>query len=190
MTNEIVLTISRDSKSQCDFRRLSNSLLTHGTVKFYHQNCYSYIADKKSLAIADKLPVATSTPRSAQPVVDSGARQNGDQEGRDSNEDEAKRLSTSSELTQVSTTDISSHGDDLDNEMIDQAALNKNLQKHAREQSQNSVALSDVVLEEASASKGEMVEVSLGIPPPVPTSPPPSAETEGKMNHPRCKEWM
>lgn len=146
----------------------------------------------KHNTITENLPVATSTPRSAQPVVDSGARQNGYHEGKDS-EDEAKRLSTSSELTQVSTTDISSHGDELEYEMIDQVALNKNLQRQAREQSQNSVALSDVVLEEASLSssrgvgKREMAEASFGFPPPIPTSPPPSLEPEGKNEETNSK---
>ncbi len=123
-------------------------------------------------------PVATSTPRSAQPVVDVGAGQNGDHDGKDSNE--AKRQSTSSTLTQISTTDISSHGDELENddELIDAVVLNKNLQRHAREQSQKSLALSDVVLEEASAASG--AEGRRGeIPPPIPTSPPPSLEMEG-----------
>lgn len=127
----------------------------------------------------DNLPRATSTPRSAQPVVDSEARQNSDHDGNDLNGDEAKRFSTSSELTQVSTTDVSSHGDDLENELIDQAALNRNLQRHALEQSQKSIALSDVVLEDATmggrASAGDNHS-----PPPVPTSPPPSLEVEGK----------
>ena len=134
--------------------------------------CYAKHAD----------PVATSTPRSAQPVVDIGARQNGDQDGKDSNE--AKRQSTSSTLTQVSTTDISSHGDELENddELIDAVALNKNLQKHAREreQSQKSIALSDVVLEEASVASGEGGRKG-EVPPPVPTSPPPSLEMEGTI---------
>ena len=133
-------------------------------------------------------PVATSTPRSAQPEVESGAGQNGSYEGKGFDEDEAKRLSTSSELTQVSTTDMSSHGDDLENEIIDQVALNKNLKRHAtppKDQSQ-SIALSDVVLEEASLGHaprkaGEMAEPSLGLPPPVPSSPPPSLEAEGML---------
>lgn len=126
--------------------------------------------------------MATSTPRGAQPEEDFGARQNGDSEGNAFNEDEAKRLSTSSELTQVSTTDISSHGDELENEMIDRVTLNKNLQEvGSGVHSPNSVALSDVVLEEASLSRrGEMAEASLGYPPPIPTSPPPSLEPEGK----------
>ena len=139
--------------------------------------------------------MATSTPRSAQPVEDVGARQNGDhEEGRDSN-DEAKRLSTSSELTQISTTDISSHGDDLDNELIDQAELNKNLRRAAGERSQNSVALSDVVLEEASLGrKGEIAEASLDFPPPVPTTPPPSLSlddlTQGRHKSPSLSEQI
>ena len=115
-------------------------------------------------------------------MVDSEARRNGDHDGNDSNGDEAKRFSTSSELTQVSTTDISSHGDDLESELIDQAALSRNLQRHASEQSQKSIALSDVVLEDAtmggSASAGYAENHS---PPPVPTSPPPSLEVEGKI---------
>lgn len=115
--------------------------------------------------------------------MDVGARQNGDQDGKDSNDDEARRFSTSSELTQVSTTDVSSHGDDLEqNELIDQMALNKNLQRHASEQSQKSIALSDVVLEDATVSgtrQGDTNETALSfLPPPVPTSPPPSLEAE------------
>ena len=115
--------------------------------------------------------------------MDVGARQNGYHDGKDSNDDEARRFSTSSELTQVSTTDISSHGDDLDqNELIDQVALNKNLQRHTSEQSQKSIALSDVVLEEATASGVRQVDINETalsfLPPPVPTSPPPSLETE------------
>lgn len=123
------------------------------------------------------LPRATSTPRSAQPVVETGARQNGDH--RDSNEDEAKRFSTSSEFTQVSTTDISSHGDDLDNELIDQVTLNKNLQRHVSDQSQRSIAaLSDVVLEDTTSA----VATLSFLPPPIPTSPPPDLETEGSVD--------
>lgn len=124
--------------------------------------------------------------------MDTGARQNGDQDGKDSNDDEAaKRFSTSSELTQVSTTDISSHGDDLETELIDQVALNKNLQRHTSEHSQKSIALSDVVLEDATAAvtrKGDTNnEASFSfLPPPVPTSPPPSLETEEV----RPSKWM
>ena len=114
-------------------------------------------------------------------MVDTGARQNGDHDGKNSNEDEARRYSTSSELTQVSTTDISSHGDDLDNELIDQAALNKNLQRHMSEHSQKSIALSDVVIEDVGTPKKSSNEASLSfLPPPVPTSPPPSLEPEGR----------
>ena len=132
--------------------------------------------------------------------MDVGAGQNGDQDGKDSNE--AKRQSTSSTLTQVSTIDISSHGDELENdeeeeeeeeELIDAAALNKNLQRHAaaaasaavlgQQQSQKSIALSDVVLEEASLEDVSMTSGRGGrkgeVPPPIPSSPPPSLETEG-----------
>lgn len=181
-TDEIALIISRDSKSQLDFRRLSNSLLT---TDGKHGDVASFTTADLSLVTSD--PRATSTPiRGAQPVVDVGARQNGDQDGKDSNDDEAaRRFSTSSELTQVSTTDISSHGDDLEqNELIDQVTLNKNLQRHASEQSQKSIALSDVVLEDATASEarqlGDTNETALSFlgPPPVPMSPPPSLENE------------
>lgn len=120
--------------------------------------------------------------------MDVGARQNGDYDGKDSNDDEARRFSTSSELTQVSTTDISSHGDDLEqNDLIDQVALNKNLQRHTSEQSQKSIALSDVVLEEATASGMRQEDTALSfLPPPVPTSPPPSLETEED----KPSKWM
>lgn len=135
-------------------------------------------AKKTTTLYVSDLPKATSTPRSAQPVVDTGARQNGDHDDKD--DDEAKRFSTSSELTQISTTDVSSHGDDLENELIDQAALNKNLKRHVSEQSQKSIALSDVVLEEATATGSvSNNETALSfLPPPVPTSPPPSLEAE------------
>ena len=122
----------------------------------------------------DNAPKATSTPRGADPVTDTGASQNGHQDGKEPDEDEAKRFSTSSELTQVtvSTTDLSSHGDEL--EIIDQKALSKNLQKYAVDRSQTtSIALSDVVVEmEHEGDTGEF-------PPPIPNSSPPSLEMEG-----------
>lgn len=132
------------------------------------------------LFLADHFPRATSTPRNAQPVINSEARKNGGQEDDKDSIDEAKRLSTSSDLTQVSTTDISSHGDDLENELIDRAALNKNLQNNALEHSQKSIALSDVILEESSV--GKKSETNEGFPPPVPTSLPPSLDMDGKNN--------
>ncbi len=110
--------------------------------------------------------MATSTPRGAEPVIDMGAYRNGDYEGNEPNEEKAKRLSTSSELTQVSTTDISSHGDDLDDEIIDPVALNINLQNH-----QKSIALSDIEVKMDSWLQDSQ-------PPPPPTSPPPSLDDD------------
>lgn len=138
-------------------------------------------AKKPALCVSD-LPKATSTPRGAQPVVDTGARQNGDHDDKDSNDGEAKRFSTSSELTQISTTDSSSNGDDLENELIDQAVLNKNLKRHISEQSQKSISLSDVESEDASSAgsrKGDSNEAAFSfLPPPVPTSSPPSLDAD------------
>ena len=80
-------------------------------------------------------------------------------------------------MTEVSVTDSSSHGDDLDNELMDQVALNKNLQRHCMEQSPRSIALSDVQVEVEHGTTGDP-------PPPVPNSPPPSLEVEGENNDP------
>lgn len=102
------------------------------------------------------VPRATSTPRREDPVVTGDSQSSGGEDGE--LDRKARRLSSSSELTQVSNTDVSSNEDDLDNER----PVNHVLDPY------KTLTPSDV-------------KVELDQPPPVPSTPPPSLDASGKL---------
>ena len=147
-------------------------------------------------------PVATSTPRVAEPGEADLA--GGLRESVASVADQ--RSSSSSELTRISTTDVSSHADESDHTPVRVTA--PGYRRHAAletasQKSEKSVDLSDVVvavgsttllepaatthlilngsLHTPSGSDGDdhPPPVPLSLPPPIPSSPPPDHDMEG-----------
>ena len=130
-------------------------------------------------------PVATSTPRGV--GVEDHFNTSADSNERDVN---TRRSSTSSDLTQISTTDISSHGDRDDHEDEDKDVTPKNISETSpRSQTYvSSMASSGSERSRELTAKLSDVEVSLeGVshlrsvsdsPPPLPLSPPPSLDID------------
>lgn len=129
-------------------------------------------------------PVATSTPR-----ADGHLNTSVDSTERDNN---TRPSSASSDLTQISTTDISSHGD-RDDDNLDNDVTHRNLSPQSQKYISTAVSsgsgeltakLSDVELSlEGAAGNVSHSRSNSDPPPPLPSSPPPNLDDSG-IKHP------
>ena len=169
-------------------------------MSMIHSHCMASVSTSQSLLSSQGPiprrpdPVATSTPR--------GLGSEGQEDHLNTSADGTEKdintrpSSASSDLTQISTTDISSHGDREDGEEEEEGDINPNNISETNQRSQRYIS------SEASSGSGQLheqvaklsdVEVSLeGVahvthsksdsdsPPPVPTSPLPDLDDRGK----------